>query len=525
MQLNDISLTDPSEWTEKGYKLPAFKRSEMRDHTLEHPAWIHFGAGNIFRAFLCADAQKLLDRGLMRTGIIAAEGFDFEIIKKVYRPFDDLSLLVTLKADGALEKTVIASTAESCILDSNDRIEYGHLSDLFCRPSLQLCTFTITEKGYLITPDVVADLERGPAASRSYMGRIAGLLYARYRAGGLPVAMVSLDNCSHNGDRLKEAILFLAQGWQDPGFVNYVSSPSRVSFPWTMIDKITPRPDAAVGQILQRDGIAGLDPLTTSRNTYIAPYVNAEESQYLVIEDSFPNGRPPLEEAGILFADRTTVEKAERMKVCTCLNPLHTALAIFGCLLGYSRISDEMKDPDLVRLVSKLGYDEGLPAVTDPGIINPCGFIDTVIHTRLPNPFIPDTPQRIACDTSQKMSIRFGETIKSYHRSPELHTDDLVAIPLTIAGWLRYLVGLDDSLSPMELSPDPMLPVLQNKLKNIRCCDKISERDLLDCLLSEETLFGADLCAVGLSGKVIRCFEAMLRGPGAVRSTLREYLT
>ena len=99
------------------------------------------------------------------------------------------------------------------------------------------------------------------------------------------------------------------------------------------------------------------------------------------------------------------------MKVTTCLNPLHTALAVYGCLLGYTLIADEMKDPDLKRLVERIGYTEGLPVVTDPGIIRPEAFLKEVLEQRLPNPFMPDTPQRIACDTSQKVPIRFGETV------------------------------------------------------------------------------------------------------------------
>ena len=97
------------------------------------------------------------------------------------------------------------------------------------------------------------------------------------------------------------------------------------------------------------------------------------------------------------------------MKVCTCLNPLHTALALSGCLLGYTLIADEMKDEDLSKMVSILGYTEGLPVVVNPGIIDPKAFIDEVLTKRIPNPFMPDTPQRIATDTSQKLSIRFGE--------------------------------------------------------------------------------------------------------------------
>ena len=98
------------------------------------------------------------------------------------------------------------------------------------------------------------------------------------------------------------------------------------------------------------------------------------------------------------------------MKVCTCLNPLHTALAIYGCLLGYTLISDEMKNPVLKKIVESIGYQEGLPVVVNPGILDPKEFIDQVVNVRIPNPFMPDTPQRIATDTSQKLSIRFGET-------------------------------------------------------------------------------------------------------------------
>ena len=136
-----------------------------------------------------------------------------------------------------------------------------------------------------------------------------------------------------------------------------------------------------------------------------------------------------------MFTSRETVEKVERMKVCTCLNPLHTALAVYGCLLGYTKISDEMKDADLVKLVEIIGYKEGLPVVTDPGILSPKKFIDEVLQIRVPNPFMPDTPQRIACDTSQKLSIRFGETIKEYMASSELDVKILKVHP-NGTGWM-----------------------------------------------------------------------------------------
>ncbi len=100
-----------------------------------------------------------------------------------------------------------------------------------------------------------------------------------------------------------------------------------------------------VEEALTAAGIEGMAPVVTTKNTYIAPFVNAEVPQYLVVEDRFPNGRPPLERAGVYLTDRQTVNDTERMKVTTCLNPLHTALAVYGCLLGYDSIARRNAGP------------------------------------------------------------------------------------------------------------------------------------------------------------------------------------
>jgi fructuronate reductase len=218
------------------------------------------------------------------------------------------------------------------------------------------------------------------------------------------------------------------------------------------------------------------------------------------------------------------LDKVEKMKVCTCLNPLHTALAVFGCLLGFTSISDEMKDADLVRLITKIGYDEGMPVVIDPGIIKPSDFIKEVINIRLPNPNIPDTPQRIVTDTSQKLSIRFGETIKLYLGRKDLNVDSLVFIPLTIAGWCRYLLAFDDGGKPLALSPDPLLLDLQNFLQGISLGEFNSVQDKLKPILSNEKIFGVNLYSAGVGGKVEEYFKEMLAGTGAVRKTLQKYL-
>ena len=307
-------------------------------------------------------------------------------------------------------------------------------------------------------------------------------------------------------------------------FLAYLNNEEKVTFPWSMIDKITPRPAKEVEDMLTEAGVEEMEPVVTGRNTFIAPFVNAEIPQYLVIEDKFPNGRPRLEKAGVYMTDRDTVNNSERMKVTTCLNPLHTALAVYGCMLGYTHISEEMQDKELKALVEKIGFQEGMPVVVDPKILSPEDFIHEVIDKRLPNPFIPDTPQRIATDTSQKIPIRFGETIKSYVNDKELDARSLTYIPLAIAGWLRYLLGVDDNGEEMQVSSDPMLDELQTALKGIELGNTQSAEGKLNSILSNEVLFGTDLCKIGLGEKIEGMFKELIAGKGAVRKTLQKYL-
>ena len=290
-----------------------------------------------------------------------------------------------------------------------------------------------------------------------------------------------------------------------------------------MIDKITPRPDASVEEILKADGIPNLQPVVTSKNTYVAPFVNAEECEYLVIEDWFPNGRPELEKGGLMFTDRETVDKVEKMKVCTCLNPLHTALAVFGCVLGYEKISEEMKDAELKKLVETIGYVEGLPVVVNPGVLDPKKFIDTVLNVRIPNPFMPDTPQRIATDTSQKLAIRFGETIKAYVATGR-NVADLKLIPMVFAGWLRYLMAIDDAGNSFTLSPDPLLDTVCPYVSEFKLGYTGDVESKIKPVLSNAKIFGVDLYEVGMAETVCTYFAEMLAGEGAVRTTLKKYL-
>jgi fructuronate reductase len=519
-----------------GVRLPAFDIAKARTNTADAPAWVHIGTGNLFKAYHAMLAQTLLEKGLSGTGIVAVVPNDRTSIDKVFKPHDNLWIQVVTKASGELVKTVCASVTEVVAADPADAEHWGRLKAVFEARSLQLVTLAVTEKAYdlramdgTLRPEIVAELDAGLSAPGHLMVKLAALLLARYQKGGTPLAVVSTDNFSHNGDRLKAAALtvageWLKRGFVDGGFIAWLSDGKRVSFPLSMIDKITPFPSETVAEALTAAGIAGMEVQKSARGSLNAAFVNTEEAEYLVIEDEFPNGRPPLEKTGVYFTDRETVDKVERMKVCTCLNPLHTALAVTGCVLGFKSIAAEMKDPDLAALAAKIGYDEGLPVVTDPGIIKPAVFIDEVLNKRFPNPAIPDTPQRIATDTSQKLGIRFGETIKLYITRPGLDVNNLKLIPLVIAIWCRYLLGIDDEGNSFTPSPDPLLSSLQDALKGVAAGNPDSGKGVLKPILSNEKIFGLDLYKAGLGERIEGYFAELLAGKGAVRKTLQKYL-
>ena len=93
-----------------------------------------------------------------------------------------------------------------------------------------------------------------------------------------------MDNCSHNGDKVKSAVLAYASKWAEQGlvpaeFLAYVQDETKITFPWSMIDKITPRPDAKVQKMLADDGFEDNYTIVTEKHTFTAPFVNAEASR------------------------------------------------------------------------------------------------------------------------------------------------------------------------------------------------------------------------------------------------------
>lgn len=535
MKLTWGGVQNETEWKKAGIILPGYDIEEVSSRAKQEPQWVHFGIGNIFRGFLGGIADTLIEQGEMDRGVICVETFDYDVVDKIYEPYDNLVLSVILHGDGRQERKVLGSLSEALKAQYDKSETWNRLKKIFTSESLQMVSFTITEKGYALKhadgsffPFAESDIENGPDHASGAMAVVTAMLWERWKAGGAPIALVSMDNCSQNGEKLQEAVTIMAQEWKKRGFVEddfltYLKDKTKVSFPWTMIDKITPRPSEKIALELEAAGVENMKPVITAKRTYIAPFVNAEAPQYLVIEDDFPNGRPKLEKAGVYMTDRDTVNRSERMKVTVCLNPIHTALGPYGCMLGYELFSDEMKDEDMLELARCVGYKEGMEVVEDPGILSPKAFLDECMNDRFPNPYLGDTCLRLSTDSSQGLGVRFGITIRSY---VEKYGDAkrLTGIPLAIAGWLRYLLGIDDQGRVYELAPDPMAEEMQKRLGDIEVGKPDTFKDQLHWILSNENVFYVDLYKAGIGTMIEDIFREEIQGPGAVRATVQKYL-
>ena len=494
----------------KSYTLPKFDVPGMVVRTKAAPTWLHMGAGNIFRILMAGAQQDLLDAGHTDTGIIVYEAFDEDIVPQAFAPYNNMTLAVTLFADGRAEKRLIASIADAFYCDRSA------LELVVAAPSLQMVSFTITEKGYTVDPQRICT---SPATATTAIEQVVAGLFARYVAGGAPLALVSMDNFAENGTKLEAAVLTVANAWLGQGHVDtdFIAYLNKLSYPWTMVDKITPRPSEEVAKLLEQEGYTATEIGQTPKNTFVASFVNAEAAEYLIIEDNFPNGRPPLEKAGVYMTDRDTVRKMDQMKVCACLNPLHTVLAVSGMLLELPTIAKCMQNQHLVKLLHQVA-SEALPTVVNPGIIDPKAFLDEVLNERFPNPFIPDAPARIACDTSQKVPVRFGVTLQERVKH-NLPLSSLEGIPFFIALWLRYRTGRADTGEMMELSPDPRLPKAFDALHGLALGGKMN----FTTILADDATFGVDLYHAGLAQKVEEIFALLNATPGAVEQTLSKF--
>ncbi|MGB6766300.1 MAG: mannitol dehydrogenase family protein, partial [Mycobacterium sp.] len=227
---------------------------------------------------------------------------------------------------------------------------------------------------------------------------------------------------------------------KDPGLARWIDT--HVAFPSTMVDRITPQTSNAEREFVERTfGIADKWPVLT------------EPFRQWIIEDTFCDGRPPLDEVGAEFVADVSDHKRVKTRL---LNGTHIALACLATLARYQRTDEAMADDVIYGYVEQLMRDEIqplLPAV--PGMNTP-DYRNTLL-ARLSNPKMSDQLSRLARRGTSKISQFVLPSLQEAIAQGRPHT----LLMLAVAGWARYMRGHDLKGRKFRIEDSQAIPVVR----------------------------------------------------------------
>jgi mannitol 2-dehydrogenase len=392
----------------------------------------HIGAGHFHRAHQAMYIDRLLQAGVAREWGICGVGVmpaDWTM-RDVLNDQDGLYTLILEKPDGSRHAQVIGSI-----------IDYRYAPDdpesaleVLAAPSTRIISLTITEGGYR-DPD-------GPA-----FALIVEALDRRRRSGVAAPTIVSCDNIENNGEIARRAVLANAES-RDPELAEWVGE--HVQFPSSMVDRITPSTTLEMAKEVRRDfGVNDRWPVV------------AEPFTAWVLEDKFADGRPPLEQAGVLLVD--DVAPYELMKL-RLLNAGHQCLAYFAHLCGFEFVHDAASDPLFAEFLLAYFESEAIPTLPAVPGIDLHEFSRTLIE-RFSNPGVRDTVARLCAFSSDRIPKWLIPVI-----CDNLASDGSVRVAAAVvASWARYAEGTDEWGEPYEVVDqlaDSLIPIARSQYEN-----------------------------------------------------------
>ncbi|OBC06549.1 MULTISPECIES: mannitol dehydrogenase family protein [unclassified Gordonia (in: high G+C Gram-positive bacteria)] len=460
---------------------------------------VHFGVGGFHRAHQAMYVDRLLAEpearswGICGVGVRPAD----QAMRDALVPQDGLYTLTLKSPDGAVETSVIGSIVEYLYAPDDPETVLDRLAD----PETRIVSLTVTEGGYNFSPAtgefdvenpaIVADLS-GTQSLTTVFGLVTEAL-ARRRARGLPsFTVMSCDNIQGNGHIARSTFLAYAH-LRDPELARWIDT--RTSFPNSMVDRITPvTPPELAAEVEARTGIVDNWPVV------------AEPFTQWVLEDSFSNGRPALENVGVQIVDDVTPYELMKLRL---LNASHQALCYFGYLLGYRYVHDAAIDSDIRELLRRYMLDEAEPALAPLPGVDVNAYIDTLLE-RFANPAIADTIARLCQDSSDRIPKWLVPVIRE--RLGAGGNVDLAAA--VVASWTRYAEGIDengDAIDVVDPKADELVPLAQK-----------SRTEPL-AFVSERGLFGELADHDGFTTPYLWALET-LRTKGS-RETLKDLLS
>ncbi|MDR3222050.1 MAG: mannitol dehydrogenase family protein [Candidatus Accumulibacter sp.] len=470
-------------------RLPVKVQRPAYDRSRVVASIVHLGLGAFHRAHQAMFTDTVLASGDLAWGIVGA-GMQSSGMRDALTPQDDLYTVTEFGADS--EKTrVVGAIVE--VLGGAEDAEKIRLLARMSDAGTRIVSITVTEKGYYLdpatgklqleTPAIVADLAN-PAVPRTVPGLIVYALRNRRAAGLPPFTVLSCDNLPNNGKLARAAVLAFAR---EVGADLAAWIEAEVSFPCTMVDRITPATTDA-----DRAHVNGLLSMEDAW-----PVVTEEFVQW-VIEDRFTMGRPDWTLGGAVFSDE--IERWESMKL-RCLNGSHSTLAYLGQLTGRETVAEAMQLPLITDILDALWLENREVLLTPKGV-DSADYVEQ-LKRRFRNPALKHRTAQIASDGSQKLPPRLltplRERIAAGRASP--------AIATAIAAWMHFAVKT--ARTPGTVLNDPLAAEILE-----RAGRSVDASDIVGDLLSSEKIFGQDLPAnTAFRAELLGKFVDLARNP------------
>jgi mannitol 2-dehydrogenase len=409
--------------------VPRYDRSRVRVGV------VHLGVGGFHRSHQAVYLDSLmnagagLDWGICGVGVLPGDAR----MRDALAGQDSLWTLLVRHPDGFVDARVVGSMVEYLLAPDDPERVVERMTD----PQVRIVSLTITEGGYNTTADggfdatapaIVADL-RTPEAPATAFGLVTEALRRRRERGVPAFTVMSCDNVPGNGAVARRAFAGHA-ALRDPELGRWVEQ--EVAFPDSMVDRITPATtDADRAELSAAFGIEDAWPVV------------CEPFSQWVLEDSFPAGRPPLQDAGVQLVD--DVAPYELMKL-RLLNAGHQVLGHVGRLAGLEYVHEACQDPLLRRLL--LGYlrTEGIPTLRPVPGIDLRRYVGDLVG-RFASPAVRDTLDRLRTDASD----RIPKFLLPVLRENLAAGREVRHCALVLAAWALGLEGRDETGAPVEV--------------------------------------------------------------------------
>ena len=473
----------------KQVQLPAYARDDIGVGIL------HLGAGAFFKAHQAVYTDTALELAGGDWGICAVS-LNSTTARDTLAPQDGLYTLKLL--DDPAQYRVIGSIKE-VLAGPDDRAK---VIEPIANPRIQVVTLTVTEKGYCLGGDgrldfahagVAADLG-GDSEPVTVIGILVAGLAKRFANAGPPVTIISCDNVSENGSKLRAAVLAFAER-NNPALAVWIAD--AVAFPNTMVDSITPASDeglyASVAEAIGLEDKAA---------------VHREVFSDWIIED-FEGPRPAWQLAGAVFTPDVTPYESAKLRL---VNAPHSALTYLGLLAGHETVAQVMADEKLANYFYRLTEHELIPSLGDGSPIDLSHYRDR-IGARFANPSIHHKLIQIAADGSAKLPQRLLPPL-ALNRAAER---PVRSICLGIAAWMAHVIT---SARRGAVINDPM----QERLVQIAAQSTDDASADVSRLLALTDIFAPDIAAdKEIKQTIVMAYEPLCAGQvGAVLSEIEK---